>query len=207
MIHPDTELRPVSPEIGLGVFATRPIARGTIVWVQDDLDIVLSPRRVAALDDARRAQVLEYAFRDQRGDYVLCWDLGRFVNHSFHPTCIATAWDLEVAGRDIAAGEQLTDDYGSLNLDEPFHCVPEERTDRTRALPGDVLRYAATWDAIALAALADHDRISQPLAGFVKPAFGPRLRAAVERGVLLDSVRDTYYDPTRDGTQPSITTA
>ena len=198
MIHPDTALRPVSPEVGLGVFATRPIPRGTIVWVRDDLDIVLSRRRVAALDDARRAQVLEYAFRDQRGDYVLCWDLGRFVNHSFHPTCIATAWDLEVAARDIAPGEQLTDDYGSLNLDEPFDCVPEEHTDRTQALPDDVLRYAGRWDAIALAALADHDRVAQPLAGFVRPAFVPRLRAAVERGVLLDSVLVTHYDRARD---------
>jgi hypothetical protein len=196
VIHPDTELRPVSPEIGLGVFATRPIARGTIVWVKDDLDVVLSPQRVAALDDARRATVLEYAFRDQRGDYVLCWDLGRYVNHSFHPTCIATAWDLEVAGRDIAPGEQLTDDYGSLNLDEPFDCVPEEGTDRRQALPGDVLRYADHWDALALAALADYDRVAQPLARYVTPGFVPRLRAAVEGGVLLDSVRATYYDPT-----------
>ncbi len=198
MIHPDTELRPVSPEIGLGVFATRPIPRGTIVWVQDDLDIVLSRQRVAALDDLRRAQVLEYAFRDQRGDYVLCWDLGRFVNHSFHPSCISTAWDLEIAGRDIAPGEQLTDDYGSLNLDAPFDCVPEEDTDRTQALPGDVLRYAERWDAIALAALFEHDRVAQPLAGFVKPEFVSRLRATIERGVLLDSVLSTHYDSTHD---------
>jgi hypothetical protein len=197
VIHPDTELRPANPEIGLGVFATRPIPRGTIVWIQDDLDAVLSPQRVAALDDARRATVLEYAFRDQRGDYVLCWDLGRYVNHSFHPTCLTTMWDLEIATRDIAVGEELTDDYGTLNLDEPFDCVPEEDTDRTQALPDDLLRLAGHWDALALAALADYDRVAQPLARHVGAAFLPRLRAAVEGGVLLDSVRGLYYDRTQ----------
>ena len=32
MIHPDTELRFISPEIGFGVFATKLIPQGTITW-------------------------------------------------------------------------------------------------------------------------------------------------------------------------------
>lgn len=142
VIHPDTELRFVSDEIGMGVFASAPIPKGTI--------------------------------------------------------CIATAWDLEVAGRDIAPGEQLTDDYGVLNLDEPFDCVPEHGTDRTRALPDDLLRHADEWDALALAALADFDNVAQPLAELVAPRFKDRLRFAVETGVLLDSVRETYFDRVTD---------
>ena len=38
MIHTDTELRFVSPEMGFGVFATKLIPRGTLTWVRDDLD-------------------------------------------------------------------------------------------------------------------------------------------------------------------------
>ena len=38
MVHPDTELRFVSPAIGWGVFATRDIPTGTITWALDVLD-------------------------------------------------------------------------------------------------------------------------------------------------------------------------
>ena len=191
MVHPDTELRFVSDVVGVGLFATRPIPLGTIVWVQDDLDVVLEAERVAALDPQRRAYVDTYAYRDQLGRYVLCWDHGRFVNHSFHANCMGTAWQLEVAIRDIAIGEELTDDYGTLNLDEPFDAVPEAGTDRERALPDDVLRYADRWDESVVAALRHHDDVDQPLAHLVRPEFHDRLRVAVEHGVLLDSISTT----------------
>ena len=38
MIHPDTELRHVNEKIGYGVFATKPIHKGTISWVCGNLD-------------------------------------------------------------------------------------------------------------------------------------------------------------------------
>ncbi len=192
MIHPDTELRYVSDVVGVGVFATRPIRVGTIVWVLDDLDMVIDDDRVEALDPQRRAYVRKYAYRDELGRYVLCWDHARFVNHSFNANCIGTAWLLEVAVRDIAADEELTDDYGTLNLDEPFAALPEAGSDRERALPDDVLRYADRWDAAVLAALRHHDDVDQPLGDFVRPEFRDRLRAAVERGVLVDSIRTTH---------------
>jgi hypothetical protein len=43
MIHPDSELRFVSPSIGYGLFATRLIPRGTFTWVRDDLDQIVPP--------------------------------------------------------------------------------------------------------------------------------------------------------------------
>ena len=36
MIHPDTELRFISDEVGYGVFATALIGRGTITWVRGE---------------------------------------------------------------------------------------------------------------------------------------------------------------------------
>ena len=35
MLHPDTEVHFIDPKIGSGIFASRPIPRGTIIWVQD----------------------------------------------------------------------------------------------------------------------------------------------------------------------------
>jgi hypothetical protein len=194
MIHPHTELRYIGPAIGVGVFATQLIPKGTIVWALDDLDQVLDPARVEHLDECRRAIVLKYAYRDQTGRYVLCWDDGRFVNHSFHANCLGTAWDIEIAVRDIPPGDELTDDYGTLNLDEPFDCQPEPGTDRTQALPDDLLRYSEQWDRQVLDAFRHCDSVAQPLAGLIRPEFRDRVRAAAERGVLLDSIAAIYFE-------------
>jgi uncharacterized protein len=197
MIHPHTELRYIGPQIGVGVFATQPIPKGTIVWALDDLDQVLEPDYVEALDELRREIVLKYAYRDQHGRYVLCWDDGRFVNHSFRANCLGTAWEIEIAVRDIPAGAELTDDYGTLNLDEPMDCLPERGTSRTRALPDDLLHFAEEWDRQVLDAFRHYNSVAQPLAGYVKPEFRERVRAAAERGVLLDSIADIYYNRSR----------
>jgi hypothetical protein len=171
------------------------IPKGTVAWVQDELDLVLDPGFVQGLDEVRRAMVLEYAFRDARGRYVYCWDLGRFINHSFHANLIGTAYDFEVAVRDIQPGEQLTDDYGTLNLEQPFDCRPEAGTDRTQALPDDLLRYAERWDRQALEALREFDRVPQPLAPLIDPRFHDAVRTAVEQGILLDSIATTACEP------------
>ena len=43
MIHPHTELRFISPEVGYGVFATALIPEGTITYVKDSLELEVSP--------------------------------------------------------------------------------------------------------------------------------------------------------------------
>lgn len=191
MLHPATELRFIDGEVGFGVVATELIPKGTIAWVLDDLDLVLDPGVVAGLDEVRRAMVLKYAYRDEGGRYVYCWDLGRFINHSFDANMIGTAYGFEVAVRDIQPGEELTDDYGTLNLEEPFDCRQEPGCDRTQALPDDLLRYAERWDRQALEALGDFDRVRQPLAELIDPRFHNAVRTAVEQGILLDSIAST----------------
>jgi hypothetical protein len=49
MIHPHTELRFISPELGYGVFARRFIPKGTITWALDALDRSFSPSQVSAM--------------------------------------------------------------------------------------------------------------------------------------------------------------
>ena len=52
MIHPDTELRFVSKEVGYGVFATNLLPKGTILFARDKLDLVLTPKQYKALDSS-----------------------------------------------------------------------------------------------------------------------------------------------------------
>ena len=113
MIHPHTELRFINPELGFGVFATNLIPRGTLTWVRDDLDQVIEPERLAGLPPVYRDLLDKYTFRDEIGRHILCWDLGRFMNHSCAPSCLGPNSLYEVAVRDILPGEELTDDYAA----------------------------------------------------------------------------------------------
>ncbi|HZG79508.1 MAG TPA: SET domain-containing protein [Brevibacillus sp.] len=192
MMHPDTELRYINDVIGYGVFATRFIPKGTIVWALDDLDQVLDPSFVERLDPLRKQDVLKYSFKNQHGQYILCWDKARYVNHSFHATCVGTMYDLELAARDIHPGEELTDDYGTLNLDEPFACIPEEGTTRSWVMPDDLLHYYQQWDESAKEAFRHFERVEQPLKHLIRPEHRGKIRAIVQQRAEMDSIRHLY---------------
>ncbi len=164
MLHPDTELRAVDERIGYGVFATRRIPRGTIIWTLDALDQVLAPPRVEALGE-RYAGVLErFTWINGRGERILCWDFSRFMNHSCEANVLAPGGlDLEIAVRDIEVGEELTSDYAALNLERPFECCCGRRECRgvITAEHFDDLR--PRWDAAIREAFARIREVEQPL--------------------------------------------
>lgn len=163
MVHPDTELRFVSPSIGWGVFATRPIPRGTIIWALDALDQRFTAARIATLPPYARAQLEKYSYLDGHGQHILCWDHARFFNHSCNANCLSVGYDFELAVRDIAAGEELTDDYGTLNPTEPFPCACGAETCRQQILPDDHARLAAHWNTLAREAFYLIPTVQQPL--------------------------------------------
>lgn len=163
MLHPHTEVRKVSDAVGVGVFATKFIPRGTIVWVRCALDRAFSPTEAARFTGVH-AQILHtYAYHDGRGDLILCWDNGRFVNHSCEATMLAPGWDLEIAVRDLQPGDELTDDYATLNLDEPFECLCGAPQCRRVLTPDDTEHLAAVWDEKVAAAFPDVGKVEQPL--------------------------------------------
>lgn len=168
MIHPHTELRFIDDEIGFGVVATRLIPRGTITWTIDRLDRELDAEMVEGLDPTYRNYLDRYTYRNRRGNYVLCWDHGRFVNHSFRSNCVTTAYEFELAVRDIEPGEQLTDDYGFLNILEPFRPL-DEGTERNVVFPRDLLDYHELWDEELLSVFPLLLHVEQPLMGILIP--------------------------------------
>jgi hypothetical protein len=145
MIHPKTELKFISNEVGYGVVATEFIPAGTITWVQDQLDREFTEGDFESIDPNYKQILDTYTFRNSTGSFVLCWDNGRYVNHSFNSNCLSTAYDFEIAIRDIQIGEQLTDDYGYLNIAQPFRGI-NEGTRRKVVYPDDLLRYYKIWD-------------------------------------------------------------
>lgn len=162
MLHPDIEVRWISKEIGCGIVATRDIPKGTVTWVMDPLDRLFSPQQVAAFPDCCRETLYKYSYRNRHGDYVFCWDNTRFMNHSFTPNCITTAYGFELAVRDIAEGEELTNDYGSLNILEPFQAC-DEGTQRKIVYPDDLARHYKQWDEKLEEAFGSVYLVEQPL--------------------------------------------
>ena len=184
MVHPHTEIRFVSDIIGWGVFATRFIPKGTIVWALDALDQQFTPAEVAALPPYARRQIEIYSYVDGRNNHILCWDHGRFFNHSCEANCLSVGYDFELAVRDIFPGEELTDDYGTLNPAEPFTCRCGSSQCRQAVLPDDMLRFGEHWNRSAREAFFLIPNVAQPLWEIVRDraeieaalAEPPRLR-------------------------------
>jgi uncharacterized protein len=145
MIHPNTEIKYINSTVGYGVVATKFIPAGTITWVLDRLDREFSPQQFNTMNPVYQDILETYSYRNNSGKLILCWDNARFVNHSFNSNCLATAYDFEIAIRDINPGEELTDDYGYLNVSEPFLGI-DEGTDRKVVYPDDLVRYHKEWD-------------------------------------------------------------
>ncbi len=192
MMHPHTELRFISPEIGHGVVATRDIPRGTITWVQDRLDRALTPQQVRSLGSPYEASLDKYCFRNQRGQWILCWDHARFVNHSFRSNCLTTAYNFEIAIRDIRAGEELTDDYGYLNIMQPFEAI-DEGVGRTTVYPDDLTRYHQVWDDQLKGTWPELARVDQPLRVMLSGPMWRRIERIARGSEAMVSILQCYF--------------
>lgn len=169
MLHPHTELRFVSEEIGYGIYATANIPKGTIMWVKDELDRIVPKEELAKLTPANLENLLKYTYRNSNGDYVFCWDLTRYVNHSYGPNSMLTPLGFEVAIKDIKIGDEITNDYGTLNIIEPFQCASGPNHERDYVRPDDLARYHHVWDEQIKEAFVFITQVEQPLSKFLTP--------------------------------------
>jgi hypothetical protein len=168
MIHPDTELRFISPEVGSGVFATKLIPRGTVVWVLCRLDKVMTPAEVEAMPPAYQPLFERFSYVDGDGNYILCWDFGRNVNHSCDPTMVGVGTDIEMAARDIQPGEEITCEYGGLNLTGRLKCYCGSPKCRGTISGDDVLNHWQAWDDRVADSLKYAPQVAQPLLGYAR---------------------------------------
>ena len=100
----------LSPIHGIGVFAVDPIPAGMVTWRLSPWDQRFSAADLAALDPAAREGIANHIYQHD-GSWVLCFDHGRFMNHSDDPNTDASSPEVNHARRAIPAGEELTCDY------------------------------------------------------------------------------------------------
>lgn len=192
MIHPLTELKFISNEIGYGVVAREFIPKGTITWVLDKLDREFSPFEIQTMEPIYQEILDFYTFRNNNGNYVLCWDNGRYVNHSFNSNCLTTAYDFEIAIRDILPGEQLTDDYGYLNIPYPFRGI-DEGTRRKIVYPDDLVKYHKIWDKKIEKAFPLITKVNQPLRTLISDERWKEIEAIEKGEKQMLSILHNFY--------------
>jgi hypothetical protein len=192
MIHPHTEIRFINEKIGYGVVATKFIPKGTITWALDKFDRIFTLDQIKSMEPVYQNIMDIYSYRSPEGKYILCWDNARFVNHSSNSNCITTAYEFEIAVRDIHPGEELTDDYGYLNVEEPFEVVPEEGTDRHVIYPDDLLRHYYSWDEKLLNAFGDLTDVNQPLWSLLSDRTKEKAQLIASGNEKMDSILNCY---------------
>ncbi|HEX8821397.1 MAG TPA: SET domain-containing protein [Archangium sp.] len=100
---------------GIGLFAGEPIPTGTVIWeFEPPVDQRFTPEEVARMSPEMKMFLSRYAY-SERGTLVLCGDHARFMNHSPTPNCgNDSTRKFTLALRDIAPGEELTDNYATM---------------------------------------------------------------------------------------------
>lgn len=93
---------------GVGLFAARDIPRGTKVWEFNELvDLAIAPGDLDRLPEPARSVVqrLSY-FSAEMNAWILSADGAQYMNHADDPNV-----GDDTALKDIAAGEELTENY------------------------------------------------------------------------------------------------
>ena len=117
-----------SPLEGIGLFAKRPIAKGTLIWRLDEtIDSIFSHAHYETLPDTVRDYLDRYSYpsKDRPGHYVFEGDDAKYMNHSAAPNCDFSDGKAAYALKDIAAREEMTCDYAGLFGGAAFEMLGE----------------------------------------------------------------------------------
>ncbi len=163
MIHPSTKLKYINKTIGYGVFTTKDIPEGTIVYVKDSLEQVISPAGYLLHSEEMRTIIDKYSYIDEKGNRIISWDFAKYVNHCCNCNTISTGYGFEIAIRNIKKGEQITDEYGIFNIDKEINLICGETVCRKVIHPDDFDKYYREWDEKIKASLLKVFDVEQPL--------------------------------------------
>lgn len=190
MLHPATELRIVDPHIGYGIFATADIPMGTIVYAKDAMEIIVNEEDFLYMDSKYREHIEKYSYTESNGSKVLSWDLAKYVNHACDSNTLSTGYGFEIAIRDIHKNEQITDDYGMLNIEHVMPCKCGSPQCRRHIGMNDFVTCSVDWENKVQAALTRFTRVAQPLLDYLSPDTYCLLESFLNNHANYRSVRE-----------------
>lgn len=177
MLLSDVRLSWISEEKGYGLFAQDFIPKGTITFVNDNLDIVIKPKSKKFQSKEYQDLLNKYAYNSPRGELVVCWDFGKYINHCCWSNTLTTGYGFDIAISDIHPGEELTTDYGVIATEHPmtFSC-PKENCRKVIDINSfdSCVEY---WDSQIKNALTNTKNVDQPLWSFIPPEILKRLES------------------------------
>jgi hypothetical protein len=160
MLHAAIVARSYGTIHGTGLITTQAIPEGTLVWKLDEPTFTLE--EIQAWPEARRMAFKHYGFQCGVNLHSLAEGLSREANHSCDPNTWWGSSETLVACRDICAGEEVTYDYATCDIDIDFtmqcRCGARncrgEITNRDYLDPAWQLRYGNHLPAHVLSAIA-----------------------------------------------------
>lgn len=194
MMHPNSQVRFINGAIGCGVFATRFIPKGTIVYVKDALELEISAPQYALLAPVLQEAVEKYSYIDERGFRILSWDHAKYVNHCCNCNSISTGYGFEIAIRDIYPDEEITDEYGMFNLEAEMPLSCSQPNCRQKVGKCDLDAYFMEWDAKVKDALTLVKGVDQPLYPLIEPGVKEELEMYLAHLSDYRSVRELKYE-------------
>lgn len=195
MMHPGMRVAFINEAKGLGLIAAELIPAGTITYVCDPLDIVIPRDDPRLADPLYAAQITRYGFTDANGSYIVSWDHGRFVNHCCQPNTVSMANGCDIAIRDIAPGEEVTEDYGLWRLPAPLALSCEQPGCRGTVGEEESPSVADWSDEQVKRALLNWRNVSQPLLPLIEDAAVREMDAFATTGEGYRSVREQMCEP------------
>jgi hypothetical protein len=103
-----------------------------------------------------------------------------------------TALGFEIAIKDILKGDEITNDYGTFNIIEPFQCAhgPHERE---FVRPDDLVRFHEIWDNQIQNAFSLQGQVIQPLLKFLSKDQISQLGKISNGTLQMPSVKDNFF--------------
>lgn len=195
MLHPDAELRHAGDDKGYGLFAKHPIPAGTLTYVKDALELIIEPDDRRLQSRLQRMLIERYTYREASGSRVLSWDLAKYMNHACSPNTMSTGWGFEIALRDIASGDEITDEYGLFNIERDMPCACGSPHCRRLIRPHDLDRYGNHWDRQLQEPLRQILEVGQPLMPYLDRRVQRQLKRYLRTGSGYRSVHKLAYRP------------
>jgi len=118
MLHAAIEIRKKGTIHRNGLFATRLIRKGELVWELDEPTYTWE--EIEGWDEGRRKDFDWYGFQCGVDRYSSPEGISRETNHSCDPNTWWAGSDSIIARRDIQADEEVTYDYSTCDIDLVF---------------------------------------------------------------------------------------
>ncbi len=198
MIHPDREVKYINEALGSGVFATKALPNGTILYVIDSLEVELTSKQFNSLNKNMRDIVDTYSYINEKGHRILSWDNAKYVNHKCECNSMSTGYGFEIAIKDIDYGEEITDEYGLFNLPHAITVDCGCINCRKVVNPTDADTYLYEWDEIVKDALAYITNVEQPLWDHMKYKTIKELNGYLYGNKPYKSIETLRYRPIDD---------